>query len=139
MKKLIFIFLAFFIISCSPQKRLARLIKKYPELSLNDTIIYRDTFYTKNIYADTIISFYNYIDTVYIKKEKLEIKILPIKDNTIYVSGNCLPDTFYIEKKIPIQKIKVVEKKENFWKSIFLAQMALFFLIIILSIIFKIK
>lgn len=137
MKKLIFIFLAFFLFSCSPQKRLARLIKKYPELILADTIIYRDTFYTKHIKTDTIFSFFNYVDTVYIDKGKLKIKILPVNDNTIYVSGECLPDTIYIEKKIPVQKIKVIEKKENYIISILIGVITAILLSFFLVKIFK--
>lgn len=113
MKNLLFILLAFFFVACNPQKRLSRLVKKHPELSTVDSIIYRDTFYTNYIRTDTIIKFYNYTDTVFIEKEKLKIKILPVKDNNIYLSGECFPDTIYIEKKIPVEKIKLINKKSK--------------------------
>lgn len=43
MKQVIFIAMCITVISCSPKHRYDRLIRKYPYLSLTDTVIVRDT------------------------------------------------------------------------------------------------
>ena len=78
--KLIFVILIALLFSCSPQKRLNRLIKKYPELVKTDTIVVRDTIRdTVNITTnltrvDTIFSFSQVFDTITITKDNLTVR-----------------------------------------------------------------
>jgi len=104
--------------SCTPQKRLAKLVKKHPELVRVDTITVVDTFtvVTPRTHIDTFYSIKQLIDTVRLEKENLRV-ITYLKNDTIYLDAEC--DTIVIEKirtvKVPTKTIEV--KKENFWQS----------------------
>jgi len=93
-------------IACSPQKKLERLIKKHPELVQKDTIIVRDTVYTKDIHTDTVFFSFKKTDTFYLEKEKLKIQIIK-KYDTLKVSADVKRDTVFLEKKIPVEKLVV--------------------------------
>lgn len=115
MKYLIIILL---LASCTPQKRLARLVKKNPELARVDTVTVTDTFIviTPRTQIDTFYSIKQLIDTVVVKKENLTVKTY-LKNDTIYLDATC--DTLIIEKirtvNVPIKTIEV--KKEPFYNS----------------------
>lgn len=104
--------------SCTPQKRLARLVKKNPELIRVDTVTVTDTFtvITLRTHIDTFYSIKQLIDTVRLEKENLRV-LTYLKNDTIYLDAEC--DTLVIEKirtvKVPTKTIEV--KKENFWDS----------------------
>jgi len=63
--------LSFLLFSCSPQKRLHRLVKKHPELTRVDTIKIQDTIIVPGIKTDTVFSSSLLNDTVTITKENL--------------------------------------------------------------------
>ena len=134
-----YIFLIVLIISCSPQTRFNRLIKKHPELLTNDTITVYDTIRdtiiieVPKVETDTSLHIDSIYDTVYIEKERLKIKIVR-KLDSIYVDGKC--DTIYIEK--PFEKIierkipvKYYEKKPWYYKYKYLFLIFLLTLLII--------
>jgi len=111
-----FIFLIFTLIllaSCSPQKRLHRLVKKHPELTQLDTIKIKDTVIVPGINIDTVFHSSLLYDTVTITKENLQIKLIEIND-TIYLNADVKADTVIIERKIPVEKIIYVEP-EKWW------------------------
>jgi len=125
-----FVILSLF--SCSPQKRLERLVNRNPELRLPDTLIVRDTLITPIVQADTTLHIEQLYDTVVIEKERLQVKLLRIRD-TLYVDGKCNPDTIYYEKQIPVEKIKLIKEPLNLKPVLWLLG-ALIILILILSI-----
>ena len=104
--------------SCTPQKRLAKLVKKHPELVRVDTITVVDTFtvVTPRTRIDTFYSIKQLIDTVVLQKENLKV-VTYLKNDTVYLNAEC--DTLVVEKirtvKVPTKTIEV--KKENFWDS----------------------
>lgn len=61
-----------------------------------------------NVEVDTsfVFSPVHFNDTIIIQKEKIKIKYVR-KDSLVYISGECIEDTIYIEKLIPIEKIVV--------------------------------
>ena len=85
--------------SCSPQKRLHRLVSKHPELSRVDTIKIQDTVIVPSIKTDTVFSSSLLKDTVTITKEKLKIKLIEIND-TIYLDAEVKPDTVFLLKRL---------------------------------------
>jgi len=109
------IFLLLMLISCSPQRRLQRLVVRHPELRLTDTVLVADTLFTAAITADTAIPLTRLIDTVVIACDKLEIKLVKIRD-TIHVTGTCKADTIVREVRVPVERIKLV-KTEARWLS----------------------
>lgn len=122
---IVIVLLAFFLFSisgCSPQFRLQRLIKHHPELITKDTITVIDTIFIPGVKADTIVK-NQPGDTITITKDKLVAKLL-IKTDSIYFSGECLPDTIIKEKKIPYDRIKnVVSNVIPWWSYIIFSVM----------------
>lgn len=87
------------VVGCSPQARLARLIKNNPQLVKSDTIKIHDTTFVKSIHIDTIIQAGVTPDTVTIVKDKLVIKYFN-NGKTVYLGGEVKRDT--IIKEIPV-------------------------------------
>ena len=109
------IILLLMITSCSPQRRLQRLVAHHPELRMADTLLVADTLFTAAITADTAIPLTRLTDTVVIARDKLEIKLVKIRD-TIHVKGTCKADTIVRVIRVPVEKIKLV-KAEGGWLS----------------------
>jgi len=135
MKYLIIIFTAL-LISCTPQKRLQRLVKNNPELIRVDTIHFVDTIQhvTEEVHKDTVIAnFSTFKDTLIINKDNLTVKTYyNFTTDSIYIFGECDSDTLYIpyEVKIPVEKV-VVENGFNFlrlFKILMLLIIAVIFL-----------
>jgi len=101
--------------ACSPQRRLQRLVAHHPELLAADTLLVHDTLVMAAIVADTSIPLTRLTDTVVIARDKLEIKLVKIRD-TIHVTGTCKADTIVRELRVPVEKIKLV-KAEGGWLS----------------------
>ena len=106
-------------LSCSPQQRLASLIKHHPELVKHDTIFKVDTFKIKEVRKDTV--FYNQVtrDTVIIKQDHLTIKYFNSRDS-IFISGKC--DSIIKIVRVPVE-INTVEAQmqtgwNKFWSSV---------------------
>jgi len=140
MKNYLYILLLILLISsCSPQKRLHRLVKKHPELSRVDTIKIQDTVIVPGIKTDTVFSSSLLHDTVTITKENLQIKLIEIND-TIYLNANVKADTVIIEREILVDRIIHVEPKNkllNFFKNIKTYFTIVIILIIVLTLLYK--
>ncbi len=105
MKHLLLILTLLISFSCTCERKLDKVLKKCPELLLNDTIRIRDTIVINGVQKDTI---FNYLvkDTVIIREGGLTMKYFyNTHDSTIYLSGKC--DTIYIPytKDIPVNQI----------------------------------
>lgn len=105
MKHLLLILTILISFSCTCERKLDKVLKKCPELLLNDTIRIRDTIVINGVQKDTI---FNYLvkDTVIIREGGLTMKYFyNTHDSTIYLSGKC--DTIYIPytKDIPVNQI----------------------------------
>jgi hypothetical protein len=116
--KVIALFWAITILSCSPQQRLAALVKRHPELIKHDTIFKVDTFKISEVRKDTV--FYNQVtrDTVVIKQDHLTIKYFNSRDS-IFISGKC--DSIIKIVRVPVE-INTVEAQaqtgwNKFWNS----------------------
>jgi len=100
--------LIFILASCSPQKRLSRLVNHHPELKIVDTLHIRDTIPIPRIQADTLLHMDSLFDTVTFKKDRLQVSVLRLHD-TLYLQGKCEADTIFVDKKIPIERIITVK------------------------------
>ena len=124
MKYLIIFLLA--LVSCTPQRRFDRLVKKYPYLLTSDTLFIRDTIRDTiritipEVQVDTIVSVKELYDTVTIEKDRIKVQVYRVKDK-VYISGKC--DTVYIEKpieRIVYRKIPVKYYEKTPWYKILL-------------------
>jgi len=99
---------ALLVISCTPQRRLEKLLERHPELTTRDTIHVSDTLITPGVTADTSLLLAHLPDTVFIQKDRLRMELVRLHD-TLLVSGSCLPDTIIRRLEIPVEKIKLVK------------------------------
>ncbi len=103
--------LSLIIISCTPQRRFDRLIKKNPWLLTKDTIRIKDTIRdtiritVPEVKVDTVVEYETLYDTIFLKKDQLKVKVWMDREKKVYIQGKC--DTVYIVK--PYEKI--VERK----------------------------
>lgn len=95
------------LISCTPEKRLSRLIRNHPELIKSDTIWKNDTVRTELVKKDSSFYFYQR-DTVLIKKGDLEIRYITNQDCTIYIEGRCLPRTIVTRRPYIVNTVTPV-------------------------------
>lgn len=111
MNKLFVFFCALFLICCTPQQRIKRLLKKHPELvhKLDTTII--DTFITRSFYYDTTLKANFFKDTIFISKNNIETKFFyNYSTDSLYINNFVKPDTLI--KTITIQG-KTIEKPNS--------------------------
>lgn len=94
--------------SCTPQKRLDRLIRRHPELVRVDSVKIVDTVITRDVSIDTM-RVMNTHDTFIVNRDKLTVQVIRHQDS-IYVFGKCASDTVVIERSVPV---KVVESQSD--------------------------
>ena len=121
------------LVSCTPQKRLNRLITKHPNLIQLDTLIVRDTIIINSYNYDTITTFKYSDTTIIVNTEKVLAKYyFDTLRQEIWHQIECKEDTIFYEKLVPVEK--VVYKELSFWEKysllIYIA-LALFVLLII--------
>ena len=113
-KNYIQVILVFLIVGCSPQKRLNRLITKYPNLSEKDTIIVHDTVVVENYNYDTttILEFHD--TTTVINNERVILKYFyDTLREIIHHDIECLGDTVYSERIVTVEK--AVFRELSWW------------------------
>ena len=123
------------LVACSPQKRMNRLIKKFPNLVQLDTIRIVDTVIVPTIEHDTTTIFKVSTHDTVINSEKVFLKYFyDTLTREIHHEYICFGDTI-IQEKI-VQGEKVIYKELDWWEkyqSLIYIGLALF----VLSIIYK--
>ncbi len=105
-KKIAFVLSLVLLASCSPVKRHARLVKKYPFVHKTDTVILMDTLsiIVPKVQKDTVMLLDSFIialkDTITIEKDRLKVKIHQVHDS-IYIDAKC--DTVYLDKVVEVK------------------------------------
>ena len=121
------------LVSCSPQKRLNRLITKNPDLIQLDTLIVRDTIVIESFNYDTITTFKYSDTTIIVNTEKVLAKYyFDTLRQEIWHQIECKEDTIFYEKLVPVEK--VVYKELSFWEkyeTLIYILLALFVLLVI--------
>ncbi len=108
------------LIACSPQKRLNRLINKYPYLTETsiDTIFVIDTIIIDNYDTTVLSNIIKHDSTIVINNEKVYLKYFydTVKETLIH-KIECFGDTIIKEKIIPYKVEKVVYKELTWWQQ----------------------
>ncbi len=100
--------------SCTPQRRLNRLLTNHPELLEKDTIIVRDTVVVQNYNYDTTTIIRLHDTTTVINNERVILKYYyDTLREVIHHDVECLGDTVYIETLVPIEK--AVFRELSWW------------------------
>lgn len=104
------------LVSCSPQKRLNRLITKNPDLIQLDTLIVRDTIVIESFNYDTVTTFKYSDTTIIVNTEKVLARYYyDTLRQEIWHEIECKEDTIFYEKLVPVEK--VVYKELSFWEK----------------------
>ncbi len=102
-----------FFSSCTPQRRLNRLLNRHPYLlQEQQTIIVHDTVTVTipGTKVDTLFSVKQLRDTVFFTKEQLHVKTW-IKNDTVYISAECDTVTKTVIREIPVKTNKFTYRK----------------------------
>ena len=106
----------YFLFSCTPQRRLNRLLTNHPELLEKDTIIVRDTVVVDNYNYDTTTIIRLHDTTTVINNERVILKYYyDTLREIIHHDVECLGDTVYIETLVPIEK--AVFRELSWWQK----------------------
>ena len=120
-----------FLISCTPQKRLNRLVRKYPQLTQLDTIRIIDTIVIDNFNYDTIETVNYHDTTIIVNNERVEARYFyDTLRQEIYHEITCKSDTIIQDRFIPIEKVIVQEQKT--WQKY--KPMAIFSIVILIAL-----
>jgi len=120
-----------FLISCTPQKRLNRLVRKYPQLTQLDTIRIIDTIVIDNFNYDTIETVNYHDTTIIVNNERIEARYFyDTLRQEIYHEITCKSDTIIQNRFIPIEKVIVQEQKT--WQKF--KPMAIFSIVILIAL-----
>ncbi len=121
------------LVSCSPQKRLNRLISKNPDLIQLDTLIVRDTIVIESFNYDTVTTFKYSDTTIIVNTEKVLARYYyDTLRQEIWHEIECKEDTIFYEKLVQVEK--VVYKELSFWEkyeTLIYILLALFVLLVI--------
>jgi hypothetical protein len=98
--------------SCSPARRLERLIERHPELVTSDTARVNDTVITRDISTDTALLLTALPAGVIIQKDRLEIALNKVHD-TLFLRGRCKPDTIIRKITVPYERIRIIKTDTN--------------------------
>ena len=108
------------LISCSPQKRLNRIIKNNPQLLQRDTlkIVVRDTIIIESQTYDTITKFFHSDTIQVIDNSRITLKYYyDTIEKNIYHSVDYKTDTIFFEKIVPVEVERVVIKELTWWQK----------------------
>ena len=135
MKGLILILI--FLVSCSPQNRLNRKVKRAENfaykhgLVIQDTIKVIDTVVIDNYRIDTLNTFTRHDSIVVFNNNKVYLKYFyDTLRQEIYHEVICRGDTLIREVLVPVDKVKVIEK-DNRFNIIIIALLSALFIVIL--------
>ena len=126
-----------FLISCNPQNRLNRKVKRAENyaykhgLVIKDTIKVVDTVIVESYIHDTTATFIRHDSTIVVNNEKVFLRYFyDTLRQEIYHEVECKGDTIVKEVLVPVDKIKVIEKDNRFNIILIVLLAALFFVIL---------
>lgn len=110
MRTLILISFLACLASCSPEKRLAKLVNRHPELVTSDTVYQPIPVIRAEVVRDTVVEFTT--DTVTIENERLRVDVVvDTVTKKIYVVGKCKADTVIVRVPVAVNTVRPVLTK----------------------------
>tara|TARA_B100000902_G_scaffold392502_1_gene445005 strand:+ start:533 stop:955 length:423 start_codon:yes stop_codon:yes gene_type:complete len=129
--------LCIFLISCNPQNRLNRKVKRAENyaykhgLVIKDTIKVVDTVIIESYIHDTTATIIKHDSTIVVNNEKVFLRYFyDTLRQEIYHEVECKGDTIVKEVLVPVDKIKVIEKDNRFNIILIVLIAALFFVVL---------
>jgi hypothetical protein len=131
------ILILIFLVSCNPQNRLNRKVKRAENyaykhgLVIKDTIKVIDTVIVDNYIHDTTATFYTSDSITVIDNSRVLLRYFyDTLRQEIYHEIECRGDTIIREVLVPVDKIKVIDKDNRFNIILIVLLAALFFVIL---------
>ena len=126
------------LVSCSPQKRINRIVKNNPHLLAKDTIRIIDTIIVPNYSYDTINTISYHDTTIIVNNDRVEARYYyDTLRQEIYHEIQCKTDTVIKDRLIPIEKIVVQE--QTLWQKYGSLAIVALLILLVLSIVKKFK
>jgi len=129
--------LCIFLISCNPQNRLNRKVKRAENyaykhgLVIKDTIKIVDTVIVDNYIHDTTATIIKHDSTIVVNNEKVFLRYFyDTLRQEIYHEVECKGDTIIREVLVPVDKVKVIEKDNRYMIVLIVLLSALFFVVL---------
>jgi len=129
--------LCIFLISCNPQNRLNRKVKRAENyaykhgLVIKDTIKVVDTVIVDNYIHDTTATIIKHDSTIVVNNEKVFLRYFyDTLRQEIYHEVECKGDTIIREVLVPVDKVKVIEKDNRYMIVLIVLLSALFFVVL---------
>ena len=129
--------LCIFLISCNPQNRLNRKVKRAENyaykhgLVIKDTIKVVDTVIVDNYIHDTTATIIKHDSTIVVNNEKVFLRYFyDTLRQEIYHEVECKGDTIIREVLVPVDKVKVIEKDNRYMIILIVLLSALFFVVL---------
>ena len=133
----VLLLIVIFLVSCNPQKRLNRKVKRAENyaykhgLVIKDTIKVVDTVIVDNYIHDTTATFYTSDSITVIDNSRVLLKYFyDTLRQEIYHEVECKGDTIIREVLVPVDKIKVIEKDNRYMIILIVLLSALFFVVL---------
>jgi hypothetical protein len=108
-RKIIFLLALVSVVACTPERRLARLVDRHPELRTTDTVTFRDMIAVAPVSIDTALTLARLATPVALSRGRLEMTLSRAHD-TIYLAGKCKADTIVRTLRIPVERIRLVRE-----------------------------
>ena len=129
--------LCIFLISCNPQNRLNRKVKRAENyaykhgLVIKDTVRVVDTVIVDNYIHDTTATIIKHDSTIVVNNEKVFLRYFyDTLRQEIYHEIECKGDTIIREVLVPVDKVKVIEKDNRYMIVLIVLLSALFFVVL---------
>ena len=129
--------LCIFLISCNPQNRLNRKVKRAENyaykhgLVIKDTVRVVDTVIVDNYIHDTTATIIKHDSTIVVNNEKVFLRYFyDTLRQEIYHEVECKGDTIIREVLVPVDKVKVIEKDNRYMIVLIVLLAALFFVVL---------
>ena len=126
-----------FLVSCNPQNRLNRKVKRAENfaykhgLVIKDTIKVIDTVIVESYIYDTTATFYTHDSITVIDNSQILLRYFyDTLRQEIYHEVICRGDTLIREVLVPVDKVKVIEK-DNRFNIIIIALLSALFIVIL--------
>jgi hypothetical protein len=133
----IILLICIFLISCNPQNRLNRKVKRAENyaykhgLVIKDTIKVVDTVIIESYIHDTTATIIKHDSTIVVNNEKVFLRYFyDTLRQEIYHEVECKGDTIVKEVLVPVDKVKVIEKDNRYMIVLIVILAALFFVVL---------
>ena len=117
--------------ACNPQKRINRILNRNPNLKRVTIYTINDTTFIKAFTFDTIYNYKNSIDTVFLKRETVIVKVFHHNDS-IFVKALIKPDTIVKTISVPIKQIVYTNDDKKRWLFFWIGCASILFIIVII-------